>query len=183
MSTMTNLGQLANRLEVDARKREKKAQESQKYQKLHQEDKNKDFVQVYQQGWKRIFYLINKNPTAAQIYAFLAANIDGSGVVVVSQDVLAEFTGKHVRTIKRQTKYLEDVHALVRIRIGNGVYAYALNPNEVWKAWNSKKDYAVFNTRTLVKRSDEENQLIDRKLHVMLKAHLGVPELPFEEDA
>jgi DNA-binding transcriptional regulator YhcF (GntR family) len=136
---------------------------------------NRDFVQVYPKGWKRLQGLIRTNPSAARVYAFLAENIDGTcGAVVVSQDLIAESIGVHRRTIIRLTKQLEDDGALVRIKVGTGIYAYALDPEEVWKSWDEHKDLATFRTRTLVKKSDRANNQVKRKLKVMMEG----PELP-----
>ena len=130
---------------------------------------NTDFTQVYPKGWGRLRELIKTNPSAARIYAFIAEHIDGvCGAVVVSQDVLAAELGVHVRTIKRLTKVLEDEGALVRIRVGTGVYAYALDPSEVWRSWDDKKPSAAFTTRTLVRKDDRENATIRRKLKIMM---------------
>lgn len=143
---------------------------------------NRGFVQVYPQGWKRIRELMSENPTAARVYAVLAEHIDPScGAVVVSQDVLAEIVGVSERTIRRATTYLESKLALVRIRVGGSVYAYALNPSEVWKAWDCKKEHSAFVTRTLVKRSDRENGTVKRRLQMMLREERGEPELDLEE--
>ena len=169
---------LEARLEVEARKREEELP-----QQLTDEDKNSGFVQVYGKGWKRLRALIQVSPTAARLYAFLAEHIDGAtGAVVVSQGVLAEELGVSEMTIRRQTKWLEDQSALVRIRVGSGVYAYALDPEEVWRSWNSKKDLAAFSTRTLVRKSDRHNATIRRKLSVMIKEARGEPELPLLEE-
>lgn len=136
---------------------------------------NRDFVQVYPKGWKRLQALIRTNPSAARVYAFLSEHIDGTcGAVVVSQDVIAESLGVHRRTIIRLTKQLEDDGVLVRIKVGTGIYAYALDPDEVWKSWDEHKDLAAFRTRTLVKKSDRANNQVNRKLRFMM----GQPELP-----
>ena len=136
--------------------------------------KNREFVQVYPKGWRRLQDLIQKNAPAARVFAFLAEHIDGvAGAVVVSQDVMADALDVHVRTIQRQTKYLEDQGALVRIKVGVGVYAYALDPSEIWRSWDDRKEEAAFLTRTLVKKSDAANREVRRKLKVML----GEPEL------
>ncbi len=130
---------------------------------------NRDFTQVYGKGWARIRELINSNPTAAKIYTFLAEHMTGTeGAVVVSQEVMAEALDMHVITVKRHTKALEAQGALVRIRIGTGVYAYALDPSEVWKSWDDKKDIAAFSTRTLVKKADRSNGQVRRNLKVMV---------------
>ena len=135
---------------------------------------NRDFVQVYPKGWKRLQTLMRDNLPAARIYAFLAEHVDGQvGAVVVSQEVMANSLGVHVKTVKRHTAHLESVGAIVRIRVGTGVYAYALDPEEVWKAWGDRKDEAAFITRTLVKKSDRANREVKRKLKLMI----GEPEL------
>lgn len=138
---------------------------------------NKDFVQVYPRGWKRLQGLIRTNPSAARVYAFFAEHIDGScGAVVVSQDVIAKELDVHRRTIVRLCKQLEDAGALVRIKVGTGVCAYALDPGEIWRSWDDKKDSAAFLTRTLVLKSDRANGQVRRKLKVMI----GEPELPLD---
>ena len=99
-----------------------------------------------------------------KVYAVLAEHIDPScGAVVVSQDVLAEMVGVSERTIRRATAYLEEVLALVRIRVSGSVYAYALDPKEVWRAWDCQKEQAAFLTRTLVKKNGQ-NALVKRRL-------------------
>lgn len=130
---------------------------------------NRDFVQVYPKGWKRLQALIRSNPSAARVYAFLAEHIDGvCGAVVVSQEVIAEELDVHERTIRRLTQQLEQAGAIVRIKVGTGVYAYALDPEEIWRSWDVAKGTAAFTTRTLVRTADRANGQVRRKLKVML---------------
>lgn len=139
---------------------------------------NRGFVQVYPKGWSRLQYLIRTNPSAARLYALLAENMDPQGgVVVAAQTVLAEILDVNERTIRRLTQALEDQNAIVRIRVGSGTYAYALDPSEVWKAWDVAKDHAVFRTKTLVSKNGE-NALVKRRLQVMIREQMGEPELP-----
>ena len=138
---------------------------------------NKNFVQVYPKGWKRLQTLIRTNPPAARVYAFLAEHVDGvCGAVVVSQEVLAKELDVHERTVRRLTQKLEECGAILRIKVGTGVYAYALDPEEIWKSWDDKKDCAAFVTKTLVLKSDRANNQVRRKLKFMM----GEPELPLE---
>jgi DNA-binding transcriptional regulator YhcF (GntR family) len=130
---------------------------------------NRDFVQVYPKGWKRLQSLIRTQPSAARVYAFLAEHIDGAcGAVVVSQEVIAKELEVHERTIRRLTQALEEAGAIVRIKVGTGVYAYALDPTEIWKSWDDKKEHAAFLTKTLVLKSDRANAQVRRKLKVMV---------------
>lgn len=132
--------------------------------------KNKNFVQFYSNGFERIKSLIDaKQPTALKLYMFLAEHMEsGTGAVVASQQLLADELEVSVRTIKTVSKYLEDIGAIVRIRLGAGtVYAYCLDPSEVWRSWDTTKKYAAFNTKTLARQKD--NGDIKRRLMVMLK--------------
>lgn len=135
---------------------------------------NSDFTQVYAKGWARLRDLLITNPTTARLYMFLAEHMDQSvGAVCVSQEVLAEELGVTVITIRRLTKVLEQKNAIVRIKVGTGVYAYALDPTEVWKSWNTTKATAAFVTKTLVKKADRSNGDVRRRLQVMFKEANG----------
>lgn len=137
-------------------------------EKLEQEKKNSDFTQVYDAGWRQIENLIMSNPGAARLYTFLARHIDPScGAVVASQELLAKELSCSTKTIRNYGKYLEETGALIRIRIMGSVYAYAMNPKEVWKSWDSRKEYAAFNTKTLA--SNKLNGDIKRRLMIMME--------------
>lgn len=141
---------------------------------------NRRFTQVYPKGWARLQRLIQTHPSAARLYALLAEHLDPQGgVVVASQSVLAEMLGVTDRTVRTLTKTLEDQNALVRIRVGAGTYAYALDPAEVWKAWDSQKDFAVFRTKTLVSKGGE-NAHVKRRIQTLMTE--DQPELPFDPD-
>lgn len=143
---------------------------------------NRRFTQVYPKGWSRLQHLIRTNPSAARLYALLAEHMDPQGgVVVAAQTVLAEMLNVNERTVRRLTKALEEQNAIVRIRVSAGTYAYALDPSEVWKAWDVMKDHAVFRTKTLVSKSGD-NGAVKRRLQVMIREMQGEPELPLNED-
>ena len=96
--------------------------------------------------------LTDKQRVAAlRLYSFLAEHIDPScGAVVADQQFLADKMGVNRSTIIRWLNYLESKNALVRIPVAGKVCAYALDPHEVWKGYNTSKDYSAFVTKTLV---------------------------------
>lgn len=165
-----------------AREAAKAAHEA-KAEELRRENRN--FTQVYALGWKRLRALISENPAAAKIYAVLAEHMDPqAGAVVVAQAVLADMTGSSERTVRRATSYLEQQGALVRIKVGGGVYAYCLSPAEVWKAWDSQKESAAFLTKTLVKKGADAST-ISRRLKLMVKEHQeaeGIEDLGYDPE-
>lgn len=130
---------------------------------------NIGFSQVYGAGWERIRELVVKNKSAALMYSFFAQHCDRSqGAVVCSQDFLEEALGISRTTIWRATKYLEEANALRRFKVGGNVYAYALNPDEIWKGWDRHKDMAAFRTMTLVRKRDQDTKMISRSMQVRL---------------
>lgn len=120
---------------------------------LEEERKNHGFSQVYNLGWDRVVQLNKTIPQAVELYAFFAKHIDPTcGAVVADQQFLADRMEPKVsvRTIRRWLKHLEECGAIVRIPVTGRVCAYALNPYEVWKGYNNGKEYAAFNSKTLV---------------------------------
>lgn len=129
--------------------------------------KNGNFIQVYNNGWKKLLELAKSNSGAFELYAFFAQHIDENcGAVVCDQQLLADQLGVSIRTIQRRIIYLEDDGCLLRIPVSGKVYAYALNPHEVWKGFDNQKDYAAFVTKTLVNKDG----IIKRKLKTMFSA-------------
>ncbi|PAS71980.1 helix-turn-helix domain-containing protein, partial [Escherichia coli] len=128
-------------------KRKKRLKELEKLNKESESDpkNNGPFTQVYQKGWERNRELSKdkQGVVAIPLYSFLAEHIDPScGAVVADQQFLADKLGVSRSTIKRWLNYLESKNALVRIPVAGKVCAYALDPHEVWKGYNTSKNYA-----------------------------------------
>ncbi|MDY9483186.1 helix-turn-helix domain-containing protein [Escherichia coli] len=148
--------------------RKKRLKELEKLNKESESDpkNNGPFTQVYQNGWERIRELSKdkQGVVAIPLYSFLAEHIDPScGAVVADQQFLADKLGVSRSTIKRWLNYLESKNALVRIPVAGKVCAYALDPHEVWKGYNTSKNYAAFVTKTLVNKDGD----IQRRIMAM----------------
>ena len=148
--------------------RKKRLKELEKLNKESESDpkNNGPFTQVYQKGWERIRELSKdkQGVVAIPLYSFLAEHIDPScGAVVADQQFLADKLGVSRSTIKRWLNYLESKNALVRIPVDGKVCAYALDPHEVWKGYNTTKNHAAFVTKTLVNKDGD----IQRRIMAM----------------
>lgn len=144
---------------------------------------NRDFVQVYPKGWARMRELLRETKSQAPLllYTFIAENIDADGgVLVADQETICEAIGVSRTTLWRAIAFLEERNALLRIVVGGSVSAYALDPTEIWKSWDSSKEQAVFMTRTMVRKSAQPEQ-IKRRMQVMMKERMGEPELPLDD--
>ena len=140
--------------------RQKEIQEiDRKASKEHEEaKKNSNFTQTYPKGWQRIRELVrDKQVLLLQVFTHFSLNTQILLVVpvVCDQQFLANQMGVSTRTIRRWLDYLEEKGALVRIPVAGKVCAYALDPHEVWKGYNTSKDYSAFVTKTLVNKDGE----------------------------
>ncbi|HIB9149141.1 helix-turn-helix domain-containing protein [Proteus mirabilis] len=148
-------------------------EEEQELRELEEARKNKGFTQVYSRGWRRVRELAKGNSAAAALYAFFAEHIDPTcGAVICDQQFLADQFEVTTRTIRRWLDYLEEEQAIVRIPVSGRVCAYALDPHEVWKGYNTSKAYAAFVTKTLVNKDGD----IQRRIMSMFSPNNDKPE-------
>lgn len=140
-------------------------QDELKIAEIAQKRKNPpNFTQVTSAGWSILNKISENAPRAFRLYSFFAENLDPScGAVICDQKFLADRFGVGIRTIQRWISDLEDLNALIKIPVGQ-TYAYALDPLQVWKGYNTSKDYAAFNARTLTDKNGE----INRRLRIMM---------------
>src|SRR5699024_3006502 len=153
-----NMQNITVATEAQRRTRQKELAEIDEKEAKEREEarKNKGFTQVYPRGWKRIMELSKGNAGAAGLYAFFAEHIDRTCAAVgCGQKLLADDMEVTTRTIRNWLTYLETERALVRIPVAGRVCAYALDPHEVWKGYNTGKEYAAFVTKTLVNKDGD----------------------------
>lgn len=149
-----------------------KEKDSEKKQRGRRENGN--FTQIYEAGWQRLQSLIRMEPQAARLYAFLAENMGPDGTICASRPTIAEALEMGTRTVSRHVKTLEDMGAIIVLKLGTA-NVYCLDPKEVWKSFDNAKPYAAFNTRTLVGKS--ENPFVKRRLATLLNG-----EAPEQKD-
>ncbi len=163
-------------LEMNARLRDLEVEDAKDQAAAEAERKNRDFVQVYPAGWRRIRELADQSPAGVKLYALLAEQMDErAGAVVASQVLLADLLGVSERTVRRLTASLESIGAIARIRVGAATYAYAINPAEVWKSWSTSKRHSAFLTKTMVDSKSAARGAI--KLRQMVSGDPKQPQL------
>lgn len=142
-----------------------KSKEQDKAKKNTARRENKQFTQVYPAGWQRLQSLMKEDKNAARLYAFLAEHMGPDGTICVSRLTLAEALDVTEKTISRHARKLEQLKALIILKVGNA-NVYCLNDEEVWKSFDNAKPYAAFRTRTLVGKT--ENPFVKRRLATLL---------------
>jgi len=146
--------------------------ESEVERELHNEvvsRENRNFTQIYDRGWQKLNVLLQHAPSIARFWVFLVEQMDTSGVVVATQRTLAGAMGvRSTKTIQRWSEALEKQRSLVRVPLTGGIYAYALNPEEVWKAYDKDKEYAVFNTKSMANTKSHAGPQVRRKIKILM---------------
>lgn len=130
---------------------------------------NKEFTQVYPSGWKRLRELMTQDRNAARLYAFFCEHIGPDGTLCISRPTLAEALDIGERTVSRHVKTLEKLEAVFILKMGSA-NVYCLDPNEVWKSFDTAKPYAAFNTKTLVGK--KENPFTKKRLTTILNGKI-----------
>lgn len=157
---------ISTNVERRIRQIELKDEEIKKNEEIKELRKNRNFTQVYPKGWEKIIHLAKDNAGASGLYAFFAQHIDPScGAVICDQQFLADQFNVSTRTIRTWLNYLESENAIIKIPVSGRIYAYALDPYEVWKGYDTSKEYAAFLTKTLVNK----NENIQRRIISMFK--------------
>lgn len=146
---------------------------------LEEKRKNDKFVQFYEDKMKDIRAHTLLNPKAVVLFLFLAEYMGPDNIVIVPQTVLAEELDFSRSTLYRASKYLEDNNLVVIVKFGN-CNGYAMNPEYVWKSFNSPEKYLLFsNVKAMASRS--ENDAVRKKLaHVIGRKKGGKTKLKQE---
>lgn len=115
------------------------------------------FVQTENQAHEAWSLLTDTNPKAASLLHRLAALVDAhnAGVIVISNDTLAQMTGWCVRTVQRAVAALIKGQWIQRVQLSKTVGGYAVNASVAWAGFASNKaEMAVFHAAVVVPRSE-----------------------------
>ena len=116
-------------------------------------NKNTAFTKIYDRGWQRILDLIQTDPNAARLWAFLVRNAGYDNVIVCSMFVLSDELKLHRRTLSNKVKFLQKIGAMKVAKIGTA-NAYILNPDETWMTSEEFKNFHRISAQALIGRSE-----------------------------
>lgn len=128
---------------------------------LLKKDAGARFTKVYQGGFERILTLVDNDPSALKIWAFLVKHAERNNVVVCSMKVLEDELGLTRQTISKKVKYLVERGAMRLGKIGTA-NVYILNPEETSKTAEWGKTHVGVKAKTLI--GFNENQELCEKL-------------------
>ncbi|MNZ78991.1 hypothetical protein D3C78_975840 [compost metagenome] len=118
------------------------------------------WVQTERAAHQKWADLINRNAPAAAMLHLLVSLMDKTGVIIVSQAVLANLSGKSVSSVKRAVEALKKENWIDVVRVGSergGVNAYCVNRRVAWADKRKNDRFAAFNARIIVAESEQPN--------------------------
>ena len=177
--TIQNANQKAR--QKDNEKAEKKEAEARERAK-----RNDNFYMLFKDGGsQQVRELIKISPPAAQIFMFLAEQADRTNAVVASGKALAKYLNLSEATVSRALKILskkeEKKEPYLEILKSGGTNVFVLNPEIVWSAWKTGKDYCLFGNAKILITTDEQDLSVKKRLNFLLEKQLQLPNEDKEE--
>lgn len=146
------------------------------FSRAHVPEVRGTWVQTERKGLELLAELNRENPRAAGLMLTLIANMDNTGGVVVSQDVLATFCGCSPSTVKRALRVLVKGNWIETASIGMGrgaTLAYFINSRVAWADKRENLKYAYMNARIIL--SEAENPDLGKSMEPLKQIQRFLP--------
>lgn len=130
--------------------------------KMTEEQKNKDFIQLYRNQVDNIATLAGENYTAYKLLMLLIKHMDGTNALCVSNNALQELLSCGKATVCRSTKYLKDNGWICILKNGTA-NVYIVNPEVAWTSYGNQKQYCKFQANVLLSSSENAEYLNNSK--------------------
>ena len=128
------------------------------------------FVQTENQAHEAWGLLTDEKPKAASLLHRLVALVDSqnAGVIVISNDTLAQMTGWCTRTVQRATADLVKGNWIQRIQLSKTVQGYAVNACVGWAGFvANKNEMAAFNATIIIPKKDMPEPVKLRRIPIL----------------
>lgn len=125
---------------------------------MTEEQKNKDFVQLYRNSMSEYRGLIKSNSAAAELLTFFMEYMDRTNALIISNTVLQEVLGYGKATICRAVKYLKE-HGYICVLKSGPSNVYIVNPSIAWTSYSNGKEYCRFESTVILSKSEQTDAL------------------------
>lgn len=167
--------------ELNANARKKQNEELDAEEELARERArlNSDFYMLFKKTGSPVLRdLIGLNPTAARIFMLLAETADRTNAIVASGKALAAALGTSEASVSRSVKLLIERKLIDKFKTGNS-NVFILNPEVVWSAWKTGKDYCLFGNAKVLLSKNEQDTMTQKRMNVMFAKK---PQIKLQSD-
>lgn len=130
-----------------------------KNENVKEEQKNKDFIQLYRSHIDDIGRLAKENGKAFDLFMLLIKHMDGLNSLCVSNQVLCELLNCTRMTVSRAVKYLKENGWICVLKSGSS-NVYVVNYDVAWTSYGNQKKYCKFQSTVLLS-STENNEFLN----------------------
>lgn len=125
---------------------------------MTEEQKNRDFIQLYRGHIDDVAKLARDNGKAYDLFMLLVKHMDGTNALAVSNIALSELLQVTTRTVQRAVKYLKDNGWVCVLKSGTS-NVYIVNPDVAWTSYGNQKQYCKFQANVLLSSSENAEYL------------------------
>ena len=125
---------------------------------MNEEQKNRDFIQLYRDHIDDVAKLARDNGKAYDLFMLLVKHMDGTNALAVSNIALSELLQVTTRTVQRAVKYLKDNGWVCVLKSGTS-NVYIVNPDVAWTSYGNQKQYCKFQANVLLSSSENAEYL------------------------
>lgn len=129
---------------------------------MTEEQKNKDFIQLYRNHIDDISRLARENGRAYDLFMLLIKHMDGTNALAVSMVALTEIIGLSRQSVSKSIKYLKDNGWIDVLKTGSS-NVYIVNPDVAWTSYGNQKQYCKFRANVLLASSENAEYLNNPK--------------------
>ena len=129
---------------------------------MTEEQKNKDFIQLYRNHIDDIAMLARGNGRAYDLFLLLIKHMDGTNALCVSNKALQEILGCSKPTVCKAVNFLRDNGWICVLKSGTS-NVYIVNPDVAWTSYGNQKQYCQFQASVLLSSSENAEYLNNPK--------------------
>ena len=125
---------------------------------MTEEQKNRDFIQLYRDHVDDVARLAREQPRAYDLFMLLIKHMDGTNALCVSMQALTEIMALSRQSLSKSVKYLKDNGWVCVMRNGSS-NVYIVNPDVAWTSYGNQKQYCKFQANVLLSSSENAEYL------------------------
>lgn len=129
---------------------------------MTEEQKNKDFIQLYRDHVDDVARLAREQPRAYDLFMLLIKHMDGTNALCVSMQALTEIMALSRQSLSKSVKYLKDNGWVCVMRNGSS-NVYIVNPDVAWTSYGNQKQYCKFQANVLLSSTENAEYLNNPK--------------------
>ena len=129
---------------------------------MTEEQKNKDFIQLYRNHVDDVAKLARENGKAYDLFMLLIKHMDGTNALCVSNKALQELLTCSKPTVCKAVNYLRDNGWVCILKSGTS-NVYIVNPDVAWTSYGNQKTYCQFQSNVLLSSTENAEYMNNPK--------------------